>query len=256
LEFGDGSSVLPDAHTRVVPELVAADKIQVRQSGGSATYEVTPHPHRSFVVRVKEVRVEVIGTAFRIDDLEAAVRVTVQRGRVRVTRGARTVILGAGESLLLRDRDDEVAVHAASSGASPLASDSIPLLDLTDAAATEPTETSAAELFRSADDARAAGNSVEALRLLKLLVQQHPLDRRVTLARFTMGRIEAQRDNFAEAARAFESCGNALSGEALAEAALARAAAGQASEAKAHAKHYREQFPGGPRYRELAKLAE
>ncbi len=258
LEFADGSSVAVEAGGRVVPESIAPNRIEVRHTEGAAAYEVTPRSERTFVVWVGDVRVEVLGTSFEIDKLRGSVRVAVSRGRVRVSRGARSVVLGAGEEVVFAD--EPVSEPPAPSSATAEVADPPPTVTTASPPLPEPSgaigaEATAAELFRQADDARAAGRAADALRLLHLLVERHPKDGRVTLAVFTIGRIESQRGNHGAAASAFESCGSALSGEALAEAALARAALGQSGKAHALARTYLSRFPNGARVKEMERLA-
>ncbi len=290
LDFADGSFVTLDASAKVVPSVISPDRIEVRQSQGSASYEITPHPERVFVVLFDDVRVEVLGTAFRVEPIEKAVRVSVQRGHVRVSRGSRTVSLLAGEDVTLGDTDPARAADAersadlpageppssppslapssASSPLSPSSSSALPVAETAAPTATPkqeqpPTASGTgvedpgpAELFRRADSARAAGNTTEALRLLNLLAARYPRDGRRALAVFTVGRLEAQRGNHARAAAAFESLGSSFGGEALAEAALSYSAAGQSAKAKTLATQYTSQFPEGPRARQLARLLE
>lgn len=281
LDFADGSFVTLDASAKVVPSVISPDRIEVRQSQGSASYEITPHPERLFVVLFDDVRVEVLGTAFRVEPIEKAVRVSVQRGHVRVSRGSRTVSLLAGEDVTLGNADPARSADAERSAglpaeappspqpsSAPSSTSSLPVAETAAPAATPKLEQppiasgtgvedpGPAELFRRADSARAAGNTTEALRLLNLLAARYPRDGRRALAVFTVGRLEAQRGNHARAAAAFESLGSSFGGEALAEAALSYSAAGQSGKAKTLATQYSSQFPEGPRARQLARLLE
>lgn len=276
LELADGSVATLDDGARVVPELVSDDRVELRQVSGSASYDVVPRPSRTFVVLVGDVRVEVLGTSFRVEWLEDtgddAIRVAVTRGRVKVTRGARTAVLTAGEELTWKGAPPAelpAATTAAVVVEPPSASEATPpdapVEEPTPAsssaaaarpsAASKPEPPTAAELFRQADDARASDNDAVALKLLQSLLELHPKDNRVTMARFTIGRIEARRGNVQAAARAFESCGAALSGEALAEAALLRAGAGESAAAAELARRYLELYPLGARAKEMARLA-
>jgi transmembrane sensor len=287
LELADGSVATLDDGARVVPELVSDDRVELRQVSGSASYDVVPRPSRTFVVLVDDVRVEVLGTSFRVERLDdsgdVAVRVAVTRGRVKVTRGARTAVLTAGEELTWKGEPlsvptpettaAAVVTPTAAPGAAPGVSTSEPVTVPSTPTVEEPSPTSpsaasarpsaapkpepltAAELFRQADDARASGNDAVALKLLQSLLELHPKDSRVTMARFTMGRIEARRGNVQAAARAFEACGAGLSGEALAEAALLRAGAGESAAATELARRYLELYPLGARAKEMARLA-
>ena len=267
LALTDGSravAVSPDA--RVVPELVAENRVELRQTAGSVEYDVTPRPERLFVVHVGSARVEVLGTAFRIDRSEHSVHVAVTRGRVRVVHDSSSAELAAGEEVTLATPQpprppQPPAQPPAAAGAVPV--EQVPAAG---AASSQPATSgqsaglgatpSAAELFLRADEARSAGDTAGALRYLRELLRAHPKDGRASLARFTIGRLESARGNSAAAAEAFEGCGAALNGEALAEAALARAAAGQPERARALALRYRAQFPSGPRSAALEKLAQ
>ncbi len=270
LSLKDGSQVISlSAGAHVLPELVADNRVELRQTAGSLAYDVTPRPGRMFVVRVADARVEVLGTAFRIDLSQQAIHVAVTRGRVRVVRGNSSAELAAGEEVTLAspapageaERGPQAESRPTPSADAPVPS---PVASSEDGPSKAPASPSAhfavgapaaAELFLRADQARQAGDSASALRHLRELLRTHPKDGRATLARFTIGRLESARGNALAAAEAFESCGSALSGEAIAEAALARAAAGQADRAKALAARYLLQFPNGPRAGALQKLA-
>lgn len=272
IDLADGSFALLDEGARVVPEMVVDNRVELRQFEGSATYDVVPGRSRKFSVLVDDVRIDVLGTSFRVEKLDGGLRVAVVRGKVQVTRAERSVVLAAGEELTWREDAPEtestLVAPATPDRATPIPTPavSVPIEEPTvksadapssarTAAAEEPVGPSAADLFRKADDARASGNQAEAVRLLEELIAKHPKDSRVTLATFTIGRLEMQRGNAAKAAAAFESCGQALNGEALAEAALARSRAGQGGAAQALATRYLQLFPEGARAKEMARLA-
>ena len=287
IDLADGSVALLDEGARVVPETVVDNRVELRQLQGAATYDVVPGRSRKFSVLVEDVRIDVLGTSFRVDKYEDGLHVSVLRGKVQVTRADRSVVLVAGEELTWREEppatepvpnqpNDAGRIPAAgsadaapveapaptapeppkSSSAHPSQTPSEPAPPSSAAPTPEAApEISAAELFRQADDARAAGNLGEGIRLLQQLIAKHPKDSRVTLATFTIGRLELQRGNAEKAAVAFESCGQALGGEALAEAALARLRAGQAGAAQTLAARYLQLFPEGARAKEMTRLA-
>ena len=87
------------------------------------------------------------------------------------------------------------------------------------------------------------------------LIAAHPTDARVTVATFTLGRVERARGNHDAAARAFESCGDALRGDAIAEAASSWLAAGQGDRASAAARRYLVAHPSGVHAEQMKKLA-
>jgi transmembrane sensor len=257
LEFVDGSTAQIIGDGQVRPALVSDEQIELEHVRGTVVYDVTPRPNRSFVVRAGGVTIRVLGTAFRVSRVEQKVTVEVQRGRVEVTRGDHAVRLAQGERVVLDDSDDatgqQVAAAAASSAVVQV-DDEIPSVPAS-ALLPVPPERSAAELFRAADDARASGDAERAIQILQELVREHPRDARVAMARFTMGRLHMQQGRAAQAAQAFESCGQAFGGEAWAEAALARSRTGDTSRSKALAERYLQHFPDGPRAGEMARLA-
>jgi ferric-dicitrate binding protein FerR (iron transport regulator) len=257
VEFVDGSTAQVIGDGQVMPTLVSDVRIELEHVRGTVIYDVTPRPNRSFVVRAGGVTIRVLGTAFQVSRVEQKVAVEVQRGRVEVTRGDHAVRLAQGERVELDDTDDstgpEPAVAAASSAAGAV-DDEVPSVPAS-ALLPVPPERSAAELFRAADDARASGDTERAIQLLQELVREHPRDPRGTMARFTMGRLHMQRGRAAQAAQAFESCGQAFGGEAWAEAALARSSTGDTSRSKELAERYLQHFPDGPRAGEMARLA-
>ena len=268
LELQDGSRVTSlRAGARVLPELVAANRVELRQVAGSLAYDVTPRAGRLFVVRVADARVEVLGTAFEIELSQHAVHVAVSRGRVRVVRGSSSAELAAGEAMTLAIAAPSANVAEGPERA-PATASADALIGKPATSVLEPSQprpgahsTSAAgppspaELFLRADRARESGDSAAALRHLRELLRTHPRDGRATLARFTIGRLELARGNPRAAAESFESCGSALGGEGIAEAALARAAAGQTDRARALVERYLLLFPDGPRAGALEKLA-
>lgn len=265
LTFEDGSYAEPARGATVIPIVVSSARVELDQARGSVSYEVVPRQGREFVVRAGGVTVEVLGTAFTVDREDSKVEVQVQRGKVRVSRSQHTVVLSAGERVVLDDSTANGSPSSllAASVSPPSANSAVPVESLPTAEASATGTGSglplsgrtAAELFRDADEARASGNVDEAIRLLTDLISNHPKDARVTLATFTIGRLHMQRGRAAQAAQSFEACGAALGGEALAEAALARSAAGQGERARSLAHQYLERFPSGARAREMSRLA-
>ena len=257
LEFVDGSTAQVIGDGQVMPTLVSDARIELEHVRGTVVYDVTPRPDRNFVVRAGGVTIRVLGTAFQVSRVEQKVTVEVERGRVEVTRGEHTVRLAQGERVVLEDTDGSTGPEAAVAAVSRAAvevDEEVPSVPAS-ALLPVPPERSAAELFRAADDARASGDAERAILLLQELVRAHPRDPRVTMARFTMGRLHMQQGRAAQAAQAFESCGQAFGGEAWAEAALARSSTGNTSRSKELAERYLQHFPEGPRAREMARLA-
>jgi len=92
----DGSTARGEKSADVKVESLRDDQADLLQAAGNVRYDVTHDPHRRFVVRVRDVRVSVLGTAFYVDVLPEAVAVRVERGSVEVVQQERRVVLASG----------------------------------------------------------------------------------------------------------------------------------------------------------------
>jgi transmembrane sensor len=75
-----------------------ASHVRMRLSRGQAHFDVVPNPDRSFEVEAGPYRVAVLGTVFDVQRTDAAVRVAVSRGKVRVYGPHGATDLPVGES--------------------------------------------------------------------------------------------------------------------------------------------------------------
>ena len=85
VRYEDTSQVVLSAHTQIRAEINDARQLVIAQSPGRVVYEVHPGGRRRWTVRVDDVRVEVIGTVFTVEQQARIVDVTVRRGHVVVT---------------------------------------------------------------------------------------------------------------------------------------------------------------------------
>ena len=262
LAFTDGSRSLlsEQAELQVLEDSDAT--IRVLQGAGRVRYEVAKRPERRFQVAVRGVTVTVLGTVFDVSVEDDKVIVAVERGRVQVVHGGRELVLGVGERVTL-DSEAPAAAEQAAQTDEQVAPEPEP------AGAVEPAKPAGAgaggggeeaearvvaRLLDEADGARGAGNLDAAAAALRKLIAEHPRDRRVTIALFTLGRVERQRGNHAAAAQAFEQCGTGLRGDALAEAASAWYAAGDGARGRAAAERYLRDFPSGVHHSRMRAL--
>lgn len=258
-QLRDGSHiVLETAATVISKQHESATDVLFDLSAGSAHFDVAHRPERAFRIQAGLVRVEVIGTEFRIERQDARARVSVLRGRVRVSWPDGTRVLSAGESDLFPPQSAPVPALENAPSAAPAAS----ALSPSSASATvpAPARVTAEALFAAADSARSAGHSLEALSVLQQLTERFPRDPRAPLAAFTRGRILLENlARPADAARSFAEA-RALAGarSALAEDALAREvdalrAAGNSARAAERAELYRKLHPHGLRLRSVLR---
>lgn len=103
----DGSRVTLDAQTTLEANYYG-NRRQLTLGTGAAFFDVAHDPNRPFSVDCGAVKVTVLGTRFAVERQGAHVRIDVERGRVRVTRGdadhgsgAPPIDLGANEGLII-----------------------------------------------------------------------------------------------------------------------------------------------------------
>ena len=110
--LADGSTIAMNGGSRLSVRLNGKERL-VEMGSAEAAFDIAHEAHRPFRVIVGESRVEVLGTAFDIRRDEAATRVAVSRGIVRVSdleNPARNVRLTMGQSVERADADDTLQV--------------------------------------------------------------------------------------------------------------------------------------------------
>ncbi len=96
--LGDVSVQVEPASALVVVENARAGSLVVLERG-AARFSVPPREHRpAFVVQAGEVRVEVVGTRFRVEREAGSARVEAYEGTVRVVAHGRVELLHRGAS--------------------------------------------------------------------------------------------------------------------------------------------------------------
>ncbi|MBL8602243.1 MAG: FecR domain-containing protein [Myxococcales bacterium] len=78
------------------------ERVELSLDEGAAHFAVRHLPTRRFVVHLGSVTVEVLGTTFDLERAGDLARVSVEEGRVRVSRGAHALVLTPGETAALR----------------------------------------------------------------------------------------------------------------------------------------------------------
>lgn len=279
VDLSDGSRVVlePGARTEVLVN--DGREVVTRVERGAARFDVRPGGPRRWRVQCDGVEVRVVGTSFTVRRLDEGVAVEVHHGTVSVRGGG---LPGDGRRLVAGERlevaSDAVAEDSARSardepsrvsGEAPppepeMAPEQRPAskhrvrepaaVSRVDAHARAddavPTAPSAAALMGQADLARAEGRAADAAHLLERVIAEHTGDAKASLAAFTLGRLELERERPADAARAFERALSLGLPETLREDALARAVeawarAGQTERAASAAARYRLLYPDG-----------
>jgi len=276
-QLADGSSVSArSADARVQPVEVSARGVTLKLEAGAAKFAVTPDPTRPFRVLARNVSVTVLGTVFDVAFEGTAVRVSVERGRVRVDSGSASRELTPGQSALFADGlaapAAPPAVTAPVAPTPPVAASSPSWRvlaqdgDYSAALARLTTDGPAAvrdtpdDLLLAADVARLGGQPVRAVPQLERVVSRHAGDSRAPLAAFTLGRtLLDQLGRPREAANAFASARKLAPAGALAQDALAReveswSRAGETKKAHARALEYLKLYPLGRRAASVRRL--
>ena len=227
LVLRDGSEIAPDdakAEFQVAEE--TPTRTIVRVAAGTTSFRVRHDPRRLFRVDAGPIRIEDLGTVFRVAyEPGERVRVTVSEGRVVVLgpeEGAR-LELGAGEDQVLpvappaRRPANEPAVEAPAARLSR----TVPIPPRAQARGRGTNDPG--ELLAASDDARRAGQPRAAVTSLRRLIERYPGDPRAPSAAFTLGWVLlTDLDRPREAAQAFAEAERIAPRGALAEDAAAR----------------------------------
>ncbi len=93
-----GAELTVAAHSALTVSESTDGAVQIVLETGRVDCAVAPREGRPpFVVAAADVRVQVVGTRFAVTRKEAAVEVTVEKGKVRVSRADESALVGAGE---------------------------------------------------------------------------------------------------------------------------------------------------------------
>jgi transmembrane sensor len=233
LRLADGTTAAPldgDSEVRLVEQ--ERTRRTVRVVRGGARFDVRPQGGRTFRVELRDVAVEVMGTAFTVDEAGERVRVAVDHGRVRTFFKGAAIELSAGDVRFFPPLP-------AAPAEGPAATDSVDAL------------------LKEADRTRAAGSPSGAAVRLREVLARFPGDERAPLAAFTLGLVLLEGGGTPrEAALAFARARRLDPEGELAEDALAREveAWGRAGVSKAAASKAREYVHRYPRGRRVAEV--
>lgn len=263
LRFSRGSSAILQAGAQLAVLAESAEAVQVRQDEGRVRYEIDPTADQAFQVDVGSVRVSVLGTIFTVDRAGPRVDVAVERGRVRVEDGRRTLELDAGEQITVQTETGaaEPAAPGVTRASAVEAGPADPPQPATRTKAAKRGATpTAASLMAQADSARRAQDWSAAAEHLRQLVRLHPRNRRIPLALFSLGQVERARGRHRAAAVAFaeslqRSGRGPLAEDALAESAISWARAGDMDRAKNAAGDYLNRYSNGIHRARMARIA-
>ena len=274
-QLPDGSSVSArSSDARVQPVEVTERGVTLKLESGSAKFSVTPDPARPFRVLARDVTVTVLGTVFDVAIEATGVRVSVERGRVRVDSSSTSRELSPGETALFVD--GLAAPVPTPTAAAPAAAPQAPSAPSWRALAQDGDYSAALsrltsegpsavrdapeDLLLAADVARLGGQPARAVAHLERVVTKHSSDSRAPLAAFTLGRtLLDQLGRPREAANAFASARKLAPFGALAQDALAReveswSRAGENDKAHSRALDYLKLYPNGRRAASVRRL--
>lgn len=102
-ELPDGSRLVLNKNTNISYATDFKSNRKVELIDGEVFFEVAHDRAHPFVIAIKNVKVEVVGTSFNIKRLKNAVEVIVETGVVKVNKNGNQLVLIKGESILLKD---------------------------------------------------------------------------------------------------------------------------------------------------------
>lgn len=256
IRFADGSTAdLRDPGTRLETRVSTADAIDLVLERGSARFEVVPRHSRRFRIWVGPAYVEVIGTIFTVDRIPTGVRVSVERGLVKVVSGQNEMRLSAGSAEVV----PIAPVPEAAPGDAP-AERSDPRSQKA-AARQRPAGDEPGALLHASEEARRKGHPEDAIASLQRLLEHHPRDPRAAYAAFILGRVLLEElDRPREAAAAFARVEVLDPRTPLLQDALAReveswARAGDPDRVRQSAGAYLRRYPNGRRVEEVRRYS-
>jgi ferric-dicitrate binding protein FerR (iron transport regulator) len=99
LVLPDGSKVWLNSVSTLIYPTSFTGKARTVELTGEAYFEIAKNTALPFRVKVKDTRIEVLGTHFNVNgyDNEGSVKTTLLQGSVRVGRGSESMILGPGD---------------------------------------------------------------------------------------------------------------------------------------------------------------
>lgn len=191
VSFDEQSALHASAGARVQILDNTASRFAVKQTGGKASYQVTPGGPRRWTVETPLGSVEVVGTSFTVDASEQSLSVSVEHGVV-IVRGElvpeHAKRLEAGESIEVHRTIAPAVAQTVSAPPQPA------VIQLRESPKSDAGETEeharVSELFSLVDTLRRSGRSADAVTALEQIVTQHAHDERAAMAAFTWGRIE------------------------------------------------------------------
>ncbi|MEZ0312932.1 MAG: FecR domain-containing protein [Myxococcota bacterium] len=261
--LADGSTIERlESETTLAVSSDAPGEVRVSLERGRARFAVTKDPKRVFRVQSGDVSVVVLGTVFEVGRAGAHTRVKVSEGRVRVTRGELTMLLGPGEERELETvapaAPDPVEAPVPPPAPAPPERTPPPLTKAKAPAAAVPTLT---ETLWEVDRLRLAKDAAGAAELLKKALRRHPRAAETPQATFVLGRLQQEDLHDAKAAaRSFATVRRLAPTSPIAEDALAReveclVASGDSAGARERLALYEEAYPRGAHRERLKKLA-
>jgi len=239
----------------------SAELVSSTVVSGSAHFDVVPNHERTFEVHAGDVTVRVLGTAFLVERSGTGARVTVERGRVRVSWPGGEAVLGVGEG----GEFPPAPTAAIEPSALPIEAAAVAPRVWRDLArrgqyaqafaalrqTPNDVRDEPQDLLLAADVARLSSHPAQAVAPLRKVSSLYPKDPRAPVAAFTLGRVLLDDlGRASEAASAFalaERLGPSgpLSGDALAREVEALKRAGQMPQARSVAQKYVTLHPDG-----------
>jgi transmembrane sensor len=262
LRFDDGSTAdLRDKDSQLDTRLSTPTAIDLVLARGSARFEVTHRAGRRFRIWVGGAYVEVIGTIFTVERLPAGVRVSVERGIVKVVSKQNEMRLSEGTAEVIPIDDAADTQAAAKVEAKERAHDRAAPRAQPGAAQPNAASDETGALLQASEDARRNGNPQAAATVLRKLLDRHPHDPRASYAAFILGRVlleELHRPR--DAAAAFARVEALDAKTPLVEDALAReveswSRAGDLAKARERAGLFLSRYPNGSRADEVRRYS-
>ncbi len=108
--LADGSKIALNQHSKIKAEF--SQKSRRVELQGEAFFEVAHDAAKPFTVVVKNLEITAVGTAFNVDETDAArVFVRMSEGKVRLISGSQTIFLTAGEEAVFDEKTGAISTQ-------------------------------------------------------------------------------------------------------------------------------------------------
>lgn len=111
----DGTKVWLNAASSLHYPVAFTGNTRTVEIQGEGYFDIKPNPQKPFIVKVNNMKIEVLGTQFDVNAYkdDGEIKTTLAGGSIRVQGGIKSVLLKPGENVIVDDKDENMKVGVA-----------------------------------------------------------------------------------------------------------------------------------------------